>query len=78
MVISTKYVTDILDCFLVLDKITGNFSSQLVDHLKGRDTPSRFQLTSGDKSRGCCRLASAALGQKVALKHTEGLQPTGN
>ncbi len=37
---------------------------------KGRDTPSRLQRTSGNESRRCCRLASAALDQKAAREHT--------
>ncbi len=37
---------------------------------KGRDTPRRLQRTSGDESRRCCCLASAASDQKTARKHT--------
>ncbi len=44
---------------------------RLIDFtLKGRDTPSRLQRTSGDESRRCCRLTSAASDQKAALEHT--------
>ncbi len=47
-------------------------STNPVRHInhKGLDTPSRLQITNGDKSRRCCRLSLAASDQKAACKHT--------
>ncbi len=53
----------------LIHRITSEFQSFWMNTL-GRDTPSRLQRTSGDESRRCCRLASAASDQKAALERT--------